>query len=1018
MKKRGLFVFLFGMAVMSFVLFSACDLDIGLGEAVDTEPPSMTIENPQPSVIIRDAFQISGTFSDDGTISALKVELTDAETQKKFGPIDGTWTEEKNWQATIDPLALHMPDGKYEATITMSDNGGHSSVSTRSFVIDNTAPVLVLSRPASDASETDSNKIESYGQYLTIEGQAADDNNIEKIVINFFDEAGVEIPAAKKEITSIPPTISLDVAKFLDNDVYSALYGNDKSLGEKRFTCTITAYDTAKRYPPKGKEEADDNYGNGESSYILWTDWEKFQTEYQKATNSTSKIKVPDLYSIKSGKAATTNERSAETDSLIVNFFEKTVSRASFKLNPLNNPSYSISGLDLGVASEVENERSLTIQLAKGLDGLSLDTENMKVYLIPLDEQGNEVSDTKLYPQKSEFQLKGDGQFLTAIKKDNVKDAAGNATNLVYGTTYVIGVEGTDSEGNAIVPSFDGSKFLIRFKAKSVAPRLTVDSPSEPTTYIKKGEALLFKGTTAVPDGYPTISITCKKGEEDAATVYTYKVTEADKKGIEDGYIYYNWAFTVPATGIEGQFFFDQTKSYIYEFDIAADLENMPNNRSKTIFYDVENPTIKIDSMLPTAEKYTGAEDGTKLEGSYLNGDVTMQVAISDDDAVNKEIKDSNDDKRPYFIIQDANTGDDISFRVGTETEPTKKHYITIPQKQSFVIHTEDIASTVQARKIKVKIFAQDRAGNLAVDFDDRTKNYFEREYTVDQSTDIPVILPYNSGSLTLTYNTKEELENHLAAKEYKSVLTTGSDLLLSLKDDDGIKKVLFYIGSKDTALAENATPVINQTPQGSPSATTLQYTLPTISGRYQCKIQVEDTVGKKAEKAFWIIVTGAAPQVTISNTSPDNKIITLSSGAKTTDAKTQFVNNISIESGYTEFTVKRIEKVNGEDVETVLYGTNGTKGTILNGTSFEDTFIPAANRNENKIKYVVTDEMNHFGEREFIYYTDSAAPVIVADSIKVPKNTETEVPSFRFEANSDDPSEGEINAGFKKSGV
>ena len=1018
MKKCGLFAILFGMAVMSFILFSSCD--IGLGEAVDTEPPSMTIENPQPSVIIRDAFQICGTFTDDGTISALKIELTDNQTQKKYGPIDGTWDEEHNWQATINPLDLHIPDGKYEATITMSDNGGHSSVSTRSFVIDNTAPVVVLSRPASDASETDSNKIESYGQYLTIEGQAADDNNIEKIVINFFDEAGVEIPAAKKEITSIPPTISLDVAKFLDNGVYSALYGNDKSQGEKRFTCTITAYDTAKRYPPKGKEEADDNYGNGESSYILWTDWEKFQTEYQKATNSTSKIKVPDLYSIKSGKAATTNERSAETDSLIVNFFEKTVSRASFKLNPLNNPSYSISGLDLGVVSEVENERSLTIQLAKGLDGLSLDTENMKVYLIPLDENGNEVSNTKLYPQKSEFQLKGDGQFLTAIQKDNVKDAEGNATNLVYGTKYVIGVEGTDSEGNSIVPSFDGSKFLIRFKAKSVAPRLTVDSPSEPTTYIKKGKALLFKGTTAVPDGYPTISITCKKGEEDSATVYTYKVTEADKKGIEDGYIYYNWAFTVPAAGTEGQFCFDQTKSSIYEFDIAADLENMPNNRSKTVFYDVENPTIKIDSMLPTAEKYTGAEDGTKLEGSYLNGDVTMQVAISDDDAVNKEIKDQNDDKRPYFIIQDANTGDDISFRVGTETEPTKKHYITIPQKQSFVIHTEDIASTVQARKIKVKIFAQDRAGNFAVDFDDRTKNYFEREYTVDQSTDIPVILPYNSGSLTLTYSTKEELENHLAAKEYKSVLTTGSDLLLNLKDDDGIQKVLFYIGSKDTALAENATPVINQTPQGSPSATTLQYTLPTISGRYECKIQVEDTVGKKAEKAFWIIVTGAAPQVSISSTTPDNKIITLSTGAKTTDAKDQFVNNISIESGYTEFTVKRIEKINGEDVETVLYGPDEANGT-LKKKNFKDTFIPAANRSENKIKYEVIDEMNHSGEREFVYYTDNAAPVIKG-SITVPNNTQTASWSANFVAEFNDPeeknSEGNTKEGTKKSGI
>ena len=77
-------------------------------------------------------------------------------------------------------------------------------------------------------------------------------------------------------------------------------------------------------------------------------------------------------------------------------------------------------------------------------------------------------------------------------------------------------------------------------------------------------------------------------------------------------------------------------------------------------------------------------------------------------------------------------------------------------------------------------------------------------------------------------------------------------------------------------------------------------------------------------------------------------------------------MNTIAIESGYSEFTVERIEKVIENDSEKEkkipLYGPDGTKGTILRGNSFEDIFIPNANRSENKIKYVVTDEMGHSG--------------------------------------------------------
>lgn len=937
MKKRGLFAILFGMAVLSFGLFNSCDIDIGLGSAVDTEPPKVTIENPPASKIIRDAFPICGTFSDDGSISAITVVLTNTETQQEYPKIDGTWGKENTWSAVVDPVKSKIPDGKYEAKITISDNGGHHSVSTRSFVIDNTAPVVILSRPASAENELDTNKIESYGQYITLEGQAADDNEIEKIVIKFYSKAEPDKAPIVKEITSIPPTISLDVAKFMDeNDsTYTDLYGEAKDAGEKEYYCTISAFDGAKRYPAKGDEKADDDYGNEESTYILWTDWEKFQKDYSNTTGSTSKIKVPDLYSIKAGKSTGTQERSVSEKTLISDFFHKAISRGIFKLNPLNNPSYSISGLDIGVANDVENERSLTIQLSKGLDGISLDTDNMKVYLIPItiEDDGTETRGNKIYPQQSKYERKGDGQFLTVIQKDNVKDADGKDTSLVYGTTYVIGVDGADTENNKIVPSFDGKEFFIRFKAKNVAPGLTIDEPLASTSYLKKGDTLLIKGTTSVPDGYPTVSITCKKGDDTTAIpVYTHKVKDSDKQKIEGGLIYYNWEFEVPTSGTADEFFFDQgdpdseeDASDQYVFDITSDLDSMPTSRTKTIIYDLYGPTISIDTMLPTAEKYNAL--GDKQAGDYLNGDVTMKVSILDDyDSVNTDIKDSNNDKRPYFIITEEN-GTEIPFRVGTESVKSIKHYITTPAKQQFKIKTEDIASGTDVKNIKVKIFAEDRAGNKGVDIDDRTKKYYERSYTVDQSTDIPWILPKNSATTDLSY-TKEQAQD-LSNTEV-NVYFANQTVMYKMIDDDGLAYAKYQV----TKVTDDSEVKAGTIDTKGASEYQLEVTMPDVPGTYKVYLETKDTntlvdtgsEPKTTSKSFYIRVTAAAPTI--------QEITLLSTIFKGSDLITP---TIKISSDQVPFVLQRIVKdANGNEITALSKTIDKNEKSVLETESPE----------------------------------------------------------------------------------
>ena len=975
------------MSFFAIVLLSATSCQIGLGASVDTMPPEITFAesdaDPLSNAVIRGAFVLRGDWSDDGKLKEIKITLS-SNSVSSSAEIIGTIIEGEDkgsgsWQALINPDDLGLIDGTYDIRVSVKDNGGHISEITRSYILDNTAPVLILSRPSS-TEITEDNKIESYGQHLTIEGQAADDNDVKSLVINFYSKEAPDTLLYTKTVSNIPPTISLDIATFLDESAYTAIYGNEKN-GEKSYYCTITAYDSARRYPAGEEEYADDALGNGENAYILWTDWEKALND------SGLSLKVPDLYHIKSGVYFSNAARKAEQETISNmwnSLLEKTVSLSSFKLNPENSPTYSVSGLNLGIITNVENDSSLTVQLAKGLDGISLNTESMRVYLQACDENGVALAGSqKLYPGESTYYQKGDGQFLTKITKNKCTNADGTAVNLEYGSLYIIGVEGSDVSGNTILPSFTGQKYLIKFKAKNIAPEVVIESPAETINYMQKGTSLKIKGTAAVPDGYPVLNIRCKKGAADSQVIYTHTFTDADKVSETEYLITYAFEFTVGTTSSSSYYFVQDTSSQ-YVFDIIATLDEMSTAYTKTVLYDVDGPSISIESMLPTASKYSDNEEIELPTGEYLNGNVTMKVSIIDD----------------YDTVNTANTYWKIISSKSPEAS-AEKHYFKTPAKESFVIDTEEIAGT---EEITVKIYAEDRAGN--------SKTY-EKKYKVDQTTDTPLIRPYTPKSVTLTYDSSNDITAALNNNNTKSVMTAGSPLQLKIIDDDGIKACTFLISDKDTGENLHQPENFDQTVNGSPVEYILSYSLPTITGRYKCSVAVEDIYGNKASKVFWIAVTSPAPVVTIASTT--NKIITQASSNTITNAKKKIINEISIDSGYNDFKVVRQEE--GCEPET-LYGQ--TTETRLNAHTFTDEFVPSSSRTANKVTYTVTDENQHSGERVFEYYVDSTPPSIAQSTITVPTNTQTESLSFRFAAVADDDiTRPNISAGdTKASGI
>ena len=189
------------IAFTSVAAFISCE--VGLGEAVDVAAPSISIDTPKTSAVIRDKFAIAGTWSDDGSIKDITVSLRNIRTSQVFPDITGEFIQAADtkeakgtWSAVIDPAKDSVPDGNYEATVTIHDNGSHTTIISRAFIIDNTPPVVVLQRPSTKAIDTDS---DVFGQTLSLSGQSADDNNVKELHINFYSD-----PECKNKLLDTP----------------------------------------------------------------------------------------------------------------------------------------------------------------------------------------------------------------------------------------------------------------------------------------------------------------------------------------------------------------------------------------------------------------------------------------------------------------------------------------------------------------------------------------------------------------------------------------------------------------------------------------------------------------------------------------------------------------------------------------------------------------------------------------------------------------------------------------------
>lgn len=527
MLKRAVFRVL--GAVIFLGVFAACE--IGLGESVDTEPPTLTVLSPETGSVLRGSININGTWSDDQGLSKVKVNIVNVNKEATVISSAATIGSDKTWNYTlytqtstdVPEGSTVLPDGKYEAKITAYDNAGHSSgEASRTFEIDGTAPLVALSKPASIDGASPS----TYGRNVKIKGLISDDHTVPSIKVSVYKSTtdsngkivrGDEIPLSKSEFTDFDPSdTSVTIAQYYTpdergedlaklSDAEKALFNNYQAIyGDETQS---DGWDTTKKF--FADVAATDKAGNTNTITFLKTNMLKLvelicgqaleMADLKNILNGSysGNLDAEKISSIKSILSGTYDASSDYPD--YKNYFADSTNSLAFSVNSNANPKYQISGNYTYTSSTAEeafgtSEKtgSLTIKVDAGLDGTEFKPNTLSVVITKLTDT-NQLSTNS-----------ADTITLTAA---NIYDTTGaietNSTTTDSGTysirlsdietfleatkCYDVKVLGSDIDGNKFVAYNDNN---YGFMCQVTSTPATV-SCEKNKTYVKASELQL-----------------------------------------------------------------------------------------------------------------------------------------------------------------------------------------------------------------------------------------------------------------------------------------------------------------------------------------------------------------------------------------------------------------------------------------------------------------------------------------------------------------------------------------------
>ena len=1000
--KRFINILLYVVCI--FLLISC---EIGLGAAVDTEAPTVAITSPQAGSVIRDSFAVKGSWSDDGAISSIKVTLES--TSNFIEPIvyDATVNLDEGslvsgtWYCEINPESEGILDGEYKASVVISDFGGHTTtIPSYLLTVDNTAPLIVLQRPATKVNET----ADAYGQTFTLEGIGADDNSINKIDLNIYTDAECTNLVKTVSKSNVPASINLELATFEENtqNEYSDIYGSTTSNGTIVRYFKLIAYDSAKTYPLEGEGS---ELGNSTSTYYLYDDiYESVLGSYNATT----------IYQMLNGTylATDASRTAASVSSVVKSLSENELNISKFSLNPRNNPKFSVSGreslgdseINLDASSyELTNGSEVVIEVSTGLDGISLNGSSLRPYVLPCGVNASlSVADTaenRIYLAEAGSGSKSGTSYKFVVTLDNAATAANTDVKLDVDSItpyYLFGVEGQDVKGNSVVAN--GNGYAIKFVSNGAAPDLSALQTStdgstwssDSVVYIGKGKDLYIKGTVTVETGLASLAVFKDKTSNPTAICHDGSTT--------DPHTMYTSAVDGGQSSFEYKIDksnFDQNVTKQYAIRLEA-TKNKTSSSTVTVRYDVEGPTIKNFMASPYTSDSTGDTRG------LLNGTVTFSGLLSD---AYSGLSSSN----ASWKVQKKDSLSDDSWKDVAGLTGT----ISDPSEFSFTVDTTSVEpSDTSIKYMRLVITAYDEAGN---------KSEITYDYTVDQSTDRPTVLDDGTTlNTSLSYADLRQLISNNQSTPNK--LTKGTTVTFKLNDDDGFKDstdnssgIVIKSTKNSTDGTADFTPDSNTVRTeyisiaGTPTGPTITYDLPDVEGSYEIKLILTDKYGTLQTATntytFYVQLTGNAPTVSMSTT-PSYVTTNAVSGLDKTYAKTEYTTTLTITEGSAPFTATRTNP--DSSVVPPLTVPSGTPPVQIT-----DTFTPPTSE-DGTVTYTITDTYGKSKTLTFGYKLDNQLPNITIDNV-----TETSLgtnnASYTFTGNVDDLYNGVTLSGVAK---
>ena len=263
MKKKNNVLF-FTLVICTVMTVFTCKQNIGLGGTVDIERPDGQITYPDAGgAPIRGSFVMKGTAKDDEGVKDVSVVFKNKDTGFKSRAFDGKLTPtgggSVNWEIEVkndqngykDSRSLvkdyPIPDGEYEATVTITDVQGKKTLLNQTYKIDNTPPVFIVSRPSTIYDAGGGLPVEQYGSKLRIVGEAGDIHSLDKIRLNFPESYVIEdIVKDNKE-----SSINIVMAEHENSETgvdYEKLKKKQDALSLKTLQGKLIVSDNAREY--------------------------------------------------------------------------------------------------------------------------------------------------------------------------------------------------------------------------------------------------------------------------------------------------------------------------------------------------------------------------------------------------------------------------------------------------------------------------------------------------------------------------------------------------------------------------------------------------------------------------------------------------------------------------------------------------------------------------------------------------------------------------------------------------